>query len=160
MSLLAVVAGLCAVSTEATGAEATVIPVDEPAAEILVTAQKRSEAIQSVPISLAAFSGGGLARQNVQGLLDLGRVAPGFQAVRSSSASATRLGVRGVGSLGNTLIEPSVAVFLDGVYVPRSGAMLVIRIHAPRSPTCGRIQRPDRSNAMDGCSPTIRTAGL
>ena len=32
--------------------------------------------------------------------------------------------MRGVGSLANTLIEPSVAVFVDGVYVPRSGSIL------------------------------------
>ena len=97
---------------------------DDPAGEILVTAQKRSEGIQSVPISIAAFSGAALVRQNVSGVLDLGRVAPGFQAVRSSVTSATRLGIRGVGSPGNTLIEPSVAVFVDGVYVPRSGSIL------------------------------------
>ena len=109
-----------AAATETAGAD---LP-ENVASEILVTAQKRSEDIQSVPISVAAFSGAALARQNVFGLLDLGRVAPGFQAVRSSVTSATRLSVRGVGSIGNTLIEPSVAVFLDGVYVPRSGSML------------------------------------
>src|SRR3546814_8095094 len=56
--------------------------------------------------------------------MDLGRVATNFQTVRSSNTGSTRIGIRGVGSLANTLIEPSVAVFVDGVYVPRSGSIL------------------------------------
>lgn len=57
-------------------------------------------------------------------MLDLGKVATNFQTVRSSNTGSTRIGIRGLGSLANTLIEPSVAVFLDGVYVPRSGSVL------------------------------------
>lgn len=92
--------------------------------EIIVTAQKRSESAQDVPISLAAFSDAALEKGNVTTVLDLGRVATNFQTVRSSNTGSTRIGIRGVGSLANTLIEPSVAVFVDGVYVPRSGAIL------------------------------------
>ncbi|MEQ1724309.1 MAG: TonB-dependent receptor [Sphingopyxis sp.] len=92
--------------------------------EIIVTAQKRAENVQNVPISIAAFNEETLIRANVTNLLDLGRVATNFQTVRSSNTGSTRIGVRGVGSLANTLIEPSVAVFLDGVYVPRSGSVL------------------------------------
>lgn len=92
--------------------------------EIIVTAQKRAENVQNVPISIAAFSDAALEKANVTTVLDLGRVASNFQTVRSSNTGSTRIGIRGVGSLANTLIEPSVAVFLDGVYVPRSGAVL------------------------------------
>jgi iron complex outermembrane recepter protein len=92
--------------------------------EIIVTAQKRSESVQNVPISIAAFSGASLDKQNVVTVLDLGKVATNFQTVRSSNTGSTRIGIRGVGSLANTLIEPSVAVFVDGVYVPRSGSIL------------------------------------
>ena len=96
----------------------------ESAGEIIVTAQKRAENVQLVPISIAAFNTAALAKGNVETVLDLGRIATNFQTVRSSSTGSTRIGIRGVGSLANTLIEPSVAVFLDGVYVPRSGAIL------------------------------------
>ncbi|MBF9152302.1 TonB-dependent receptor [Novosphingobium jiangmenense] len=92
--------------------------------EIIVTAQKRAESVQSVPISIAAFSGASLDKQNVVTVLDLGKVATNFQTVRSSNIGSTRIGIRGVGSLANTLIEPSVAVFVDGVYVPRSRSVL------------------------------------
>lgn len=99
-------------------------PEEVGADEIIVTAQKRSESVQSVPISIAAFNEETLTRQNVVTVLDLGRVATNFQTVRSSNTGSTRIGIRGVGSLANTLIEPSVAVFVDGVYVPRSGSVL------------------------------------
>ena len=91
---------------------------------IVVTAQKRAENIQDVPISIAAVSGETMESANVLTVMDLGRVATNFQTVRSSNTGSTRIGIRGVGSLANTLIEPSVAVFVDGVYVPRSGSIL------------------------------------
>jgi len=111
----------------ATAANAQDSVADEPPAqvtEIIVTAQKRAESVQDVPISIVALSGETLQDANVLTVLDLGQVAPNFQSVRSSNTGSTRLGIRGVGSLANTLIEPSVAVFLDGVYVPRSGSIL------------------------------------
>lgn len=108
-----------------TFAQDTAVPVDaNDSGEIIVTAQKRSENVQSVPISIAAFNDEALTKANVATVLDLGRVATNFQTVRSSNTGSTRIGIRGVGSLANTLIEPSVAVFLDGVYVPRSGSVL------------------------------------
>lgn len=97
---------------------------DTSGGEIIVTAQKRAQSVQDVPISIVAVSGENLTEANVLTVLDLGQVAPNFQSVRSSNTGSTRLGIRGVGSLANTLIEPSVAVFLDGVYVPRSGSIL------------------------------------
>ncbi len=123
--------GLAGTAFAASTPNATVVaPIadtvsDAPVAgEILVTAQKRSESAQNVPISIAAFSGATLQKDGVLTILDLGKIATNFQSVRSSNTGSTRLGIRGVGSLANTLIEPSVAVFLDGVYVPRSGSVL------------------------------------
>lgn len=102
-------------------------PTAEPAedsGEIVVTAQKRAENVQKVPISIAAFNEEALEKASITTVLDLGKVATNFQTVRSSNTGSTRIGIRGVGSLANTLIEPSVAVFVDGVYVPRSGSVL------------------------------------
>ena len=96
----------------------------EDSGEIIVTAQKRAENVQDVPVSIAAFNGETLEKANVLTVMDLPRVASNFQSVRSSNTGSTRIGIRGVGSLANTLIEPSVAVFVDGVYVPRSGSIL------------------------------------
>jgi iron complex outermembrane receptor protein len=102
----------------------------QPAAEagddstITVTAQRRAENIQDVPISIAAFSGDTLAAANVVTVQDLGRIAPNFQATKGVQSSFLRLNIRGIGAAGNTTIEPSVAVFVDGIYVPRAGAIV------------------------------------
>ena len=128
-SPLAFVAAFCAMSpahaqdadAPAAAPAATAEPQDDA---IVVTAQRRSENIQDVPISIAAVSNETLENQTILNVLDLPRVATNFQTVRSSNTGSTRIGIRGLGSLANTLIEPSVAVFLDGVYVPRSGAIL------------------------------------
>lgn len=122
---LVAIASVLVVATPALAQDATSAEEDAGSdADIVVTAQKRSESIQDVPISIAAFSGETLQEANVATVLDLGRVATNFQTVRSSNTGSTRIGIRGVGSLANTLIEPSVAVFVDGVYVPRSGSVL------------------------------------
>jgi iron complex outermembrane recepter protein len=123
-SQIAIIAALCAASPALAQDQAAADEAAVDDGEIVVTAQKRSESVQKVPISIAAFNGESLEKANVATVLDLGRVATNFQTVRSSNTGSTRIGIRGVGSLANTLIEPSVAVFLDGVYVPRSGAIL------------------------------------
>jgi iron complex outermembrane receptor protein len=99
---------------------------DDGAAEevILVTAQKRSEAIQAVPISIAAFDSAKLIRSNVRTLQDLGRITPNLQINRGAQSAFHRLTIRGIGAASNTTIEPSVAAFVDGVYVPRAGAIV------------------------------------
>jgi iron complex outermembrane receptor protein len=91
---------------------------------IVVTAQRRAENIQDVPISIAAFSDEALESANVMTVQDLGRIATNFQATKGVQSSFLRLNIRGIGAAGNTTIEPSVAVFVDGIYVPRAGAVV------------------------------------
>jgi len=92
--------------------------------EVVVTAQKRSEKLQDVPISVAAFSGETLKAAGVQDIRDLRRITPSLYLATSSNTSNTRIMMRGIGTSGNTAVEPSVATFVDGVYVPRIGSML------------------------------------
>jgi iron complex outermembrane recepter protein len=92
--------------------------------EIIVTAQKRSENAQDVPMSVTALSAQAMERNNVLTVFDLGRVVTNFSATRTSQVASTRLTIRGVGSPSNTATESSVAVFIDGVYVPRPGAVI------------------------------------
>ena len=94
------------------------------ASDIVVTAQKRAENIQDVPISIAAFSGESLEADNILTVQDLGRVATNFQATKGVQSSFLRVNIRGIGAAGNTTIEPSVAIFVDGIYVPRAGAIV------------------------------------
>lgn len=97
---------------------------DDAADEIVVTAQKRAENVQDVPISIAAFSGETLGKANVLDVRDLQRLVPNFTAFRATQAANVRLNIRGIGAASNTATEPSVASFIDGVYVARPGAIL------------------------------------
>jgi iron complex outermembrane recepter protein len=92
--------------------------------EIVVTAQKRAENVQDVPISISAFSGDTLERNNVVNVEGLAKVTPNLSVAKGAQTSYVRLAIRGIGAASNTTVEPSVAVFLDGAYVPRVGAVI------------------------------------
>ena len=92
--------------------------------EIVVTAQKRPENIQDVPISISAYSGNFLDDSGIDTLQDLGAYTPNLTLSQSSQVANQRIIMRGVGSVGNNAIEPSVAVFIDGVYYPRPASVV------------------------------------
>lgn len=117
---------------EATRAGTAVSPANDPtraepvgvtSEEIIVTAQKRSESVQRVPISILAFNGDTLRDAGVGQVQDLTKLVPTFKFSLGPGTVAARNGIRGLGSFGNSAIEPSVATYLDGVYVPRAGAL-------------------------------------
>ncbi|MEO0318847.1 MAG: hypothetical protein RL404_2524 [Pseudomonadota bacterium] len=92
--------------------------------EILVVAQKRAENVQDVPISITALSAETLSKTNIVSALDLARVTPNFSVVRAAQAANVRVSIRGIGAPGNSATEPSVATFLDGIYIPRTGSVI------------------------------------
>src|SRR3546814_10697576 len=91
--------------------------------EIVVTAQKREESQQDVPISIQAYSGGALEALGVEDPTQVGRLVPGFQF--SSVAGYTLLYLRGVGT--DAFVpssDPSVATYIDGVYMPSAHGVI------------------------------------
>jgi len=92
--------------------------------EIIVTATKRAVSIQDVPISISAYSGDFLESSDIRTLQDLSLYAPNFTMAYSSQATNARILIRGIGSVGNSAIETSVGVFVDGVYYPRPGSVI------------------------------------
>jgi len=90
--------------------------------EVVVTAQKREESIQKTPISLAAFSSADLENKGINSLVDLRSEVPNLQLTpHPNSTVTTRVFMRGVGNNDDQITQdPSVAVYLDGVYVARS----------------------------------------
>ncbi|MGQ0622889.1 MAG: TonB-dependent receptor domain-containing protein [Panacagrimonas sp.] len=85
--------------------------------EIVVTAQKREESLQDVPISVQAFSGEMLDARGVDSTEDLPSVTPGLQL--SGVAGYTLIYLRGVGTDAFApSSDPSVATYIDGVYIP------------------------------------------
>lgn len=92
-------------------------------AEIIVTAQKRSENLQDVPIAVTALSSAQLAGANIDGQLTLPKITPNLNFTVSSTFVAAY--IRGVGTqYANPGLEPSVSVYLDDLYVPRAAGGL------------------------------------
>lgn len=83
--------------------------------EIVVTANRRAENLQNVPITVSAVSGAGLVNAGVSNILDLKSAVPGANVVNSNGFLNAHL--RGVGSSNpGPSIESPVAVYVDGVY--------------------------------------------
>lgn len=105
------------VSTAA-GASATV-------GEIVVTAQRRSENLQNVPIAVTALSGASLQKAGVAGTADLNNVVPGLNFTTSIGAYGLPT-VRGIGSTSQGPgIENPVATYIDGVYIVSAAGSLL-----------------------------------
>ena len=93
--------------------------------EIVVTAQKRAENSQDVPLTMTTFSDDFLAAANIHTLGNLATFAPGF-ATELSSRTQPQLYIRGLGTndfgIGS---DPSVGVYIDGIYIGRPGSSVL-----------------------------------
>lgn len=95
---------------------------DEGIATITVTAQRRSQNMQEVPISITAADGETLANMGIRTTGDLGSLASGLTfAVGLGGGAPT---VRGVGGTGAGTDESANALYIDGVYMPSPQAMI------------------------------------
>jgi iron complex outermembrane receptor protein len=86
--------------------------------EIVVTAQKREQNLQDVPMAVSAFSGSALQNAGVADIVDLARQVPALQVQTNTSPLATtNYRMRRVGNLGSIpTFEPAVGVFIDGAF--------------------------------------------
>lgn len=90
--------------------------------EIVVTANRRIESIQEVPMSVTAFTDKFFRDTGVTNLSDLEAYTPGLKILPATDSNSTSIRIRGIGSVGtNAGIDPSVGMFIDGVYQGRSG---------------------------------------
>ncbi|HWT52708.1 MAG TPA: TonB-dependent receptor plug domain-containing protein, partial [Caulobacter sp.] len=89
---------------------------------IIVTAQKREQNLQDVPVVVTAVGAKLLRDTGVKDIKDLTILTPGLTVTSTSSEASTTARVRGVGTVGdNPGLESSVGVVIDGVYRPRNG---------------------------------------
>ena len=90
--------------------------------EIVVTAQKRSNSLQNVPIVVTALNRQILQDTGVKDIKDLAVLTPGLLVTSTTNEGSTTARIRGVGTVGdNPGLESSVGVVIDGVYRPRNG---------------------------------------
>lgn len=92
---------------------------------IIVTATKREQTLQEVPISVSVTSGETLEQAQIRDVLDLQTVAPSLRVSQLQNSSSSTFIIRGFGNGDNNFgIEPSVGVFIDGVFRSRSASSL------------------------------------
>ncbi|WP_158972916.1 TonB-dependent receptor [Paraglaciecola sp. L3A3] len=92
---------------------------------ITVTAQKRAQNLQEVPVSVTAFSGEQMAESVIKDIYDLQTNVPGLGAFQSQSATNSSFSIRGVGtSSQNFGLESSVGMYIDGVYRARQNSII------------------------------------
>ena len=86
--------------------------------EVIVTAQKRAESLQDVPISMTAISGDKISEANIQTMGDLSSYVPNLGI--SENAVNSIISMRGIGVGANQSFEQSVGVYVDGIHYGKS----------------------------------------
>ena len=105
-------------AADAAGAtDATPAPAQGGLQDIVVTARKRVESVQSVPVAVTAIAPETIRRQDLTSLEKIAARTPNFTVGRASNGSGAQLTLRGIGSSSTSIgIEQSVATVVDGVY--------------------------------------------
>jgi iron complex outermembrane receptor protein len=90
--------------------------------EIIVTAEKRSQNLQDVPISVVAINAQQVQDAGITNIRNLAILTPGLTVTSEGNEAITTARIRGIGTVGdNPGLESSVGVNIDGVYRPRNG---------------------------------------
>ncbi len=128
-AVTAVLSGPAMAATQASPPPDTAVAANDAASAggaegvetVIVTARRKSENEQNVPISLTALSSGTLQANGIANALKLTELIPSLQIV-SFNARNTNISIRGLGTnigLANDGIEGGVGVYVDGVFYPR-----------------------------------------
>jgi iron complex outermembrane recepter protein len=124
---------LSTISLASLGAGSVAYAQDDAAVEeevfeedaIIVTATKREQTLQDVPVAVSVTSAEAIERAQVRDLKDLQTLVPSLRVSQLQSSASTDFIIRGFGNGSNNVgIEGSVGVFIDGVYRSRSGAAI------------------------------------
>jgi len=98
---------------------------EEVIEEVVVTATKRASTLQEVPIAVQVTSADTIEKAQIQDLLDLQTVVPSLRVTQLQLTRNASFSIRGFGNGANNIgIEPSVGIFVDGVYRSRAAAAI------------------------------------
>jgi len=93
--------------------------------EVIVTATKRQQTLQETPVTVSVTSADTLEKAQILDITDLQSVVPSLRVGQLQTSTNTNFRIRGFGNGANNAgIEPSVGVFIDGVYRSRSAAQI------------------------------------
>ncbi|WP_299196576.1 TonB-dependent receptor [uncultured Erythrobacter sp.] len=134
----------------------TVATPDENDGVIIVTATRRAQDIQDVPIAVTAVGGEQLDKQGVVNVQNITQVSPSFSTSNAQIASGSVvLRIRGVGTTSNNIgFESAVGIFVDGAYQSRPGVALsefvdVERVEVLRGPQGTLFGRNTSAGALN-----------
>src|SRR6201985_2205062 len=140
-------------------------PDDDVLQEIVVTAEKRAEGLQNIPIAITAISGDTLEKASVKDVSDLVQVTPSLQfGTRSTNIF---IALRGIGQAGQDIgSQPGVTVALDGVplleqFMMNAAFLDIDRVEVLRGPQGTIAGRNATGGAIniDAKAPTNATEG-
>ncbi len=116
----------CSVSAMALLMAMPVMPASAQEVETMtVTAQRREQDLQDVPIAISAFSTEFIENAGLDDAIELSFFTPSLGIAFAQSPVQTSISVRGVGTAGNSLsLESSVGVYVDGVYRARQSSVI------------------------------------
>ncbi|MBL8514579.1 MAG: TonB-dependent receptor [Betaproteobacteria bacterium] len=143
LTLRHVAPAIASLTAMAAGAQQAAKPADketEQLEQITVTATKRVEPLQSVPVAITVMSGDKLEQLNLNNMSTITSQVPTLNFRANASNKDTALFIRGVGTISTSPgVEPTVSTVVDGVVFPRPGMatldlMDVERIEVLRGP--------------------------
>lgn len=99
--------------------------------EIIVTAQRREQSLQEVPISIEAITGAQIDKQGFRDMVELSNFTTG--STMEINQDRINITVRGIGTAGNNqALEQSAPTFVDGIHFGRSGQILAAFLDVER----------------------------
>jgi len=90
--------------------------------EIIVTAQKREQSIQDIPIAVSAFDKATIERQRIKQVTDISLFAPNVEIIDTpTNTTAATIAIRGASQINPAITwENSVGIYLDGVFIGKN----------------------------------------
>lgn len=116
------------------------VAADRTLEEVIVTATKRAQAINDIPVAVSAYTNEQLEQSGIRDVSQLTAVSPYISFGSTENSASGNLSMRGIGTLGTDPgLESSVGVFIDGVYRNRAGVAIdelgeVERVEVLRGP--------------------------
>lgn len=119
---LLIASALLAFSSAHSQESASPEPVQLSIEEIIVTAQRREESLQTSPLAVTAITSDDLEVKQVTNILDLQYASPNISiGTNTGTANAARIFIRGAGEdESRAVAEPAVGIYIDGIYIGRA----------------------------------------
>ena len=86
---------------------------------IVITARKREESLQDVPVAVTAITGETMEQRGLASIRDVAAITPGLN-ISGDGVGRAFLSIRGVGTTLVQTVQPGVGLFIDGVYQPNT----------------------------------------